>query len=73
VERGDTDCDGTLDVVDALDILKLSVGIPGGGLCVHQAGDVSCDGDIDTIDALLLLRRIALLEASLPPGCDLSS
>lgn len=73
VKRGDADCNGKIDVVDALDILKLSADIPGGGLCVHQAGDVGCDGDIDAIDALLLLRRIASLDASLPQDCGPSS
>ncbi|HSP55227.1 MAG TPA: hypothetical protein VLS25_06515 [Dehalococcoidia bacterium] len=38
---------------------------PVGGL----RGDINCDGGISAVDGLLVLRRVADLEVSLPPGC----
>ena len=32
-------------------------------------GDMDCDGDVDAVDALLILRDVAGLSVSLPPGC----
>ncbi|MEE8370462.1 MAG: S8 family serine peptidase [Dehalococcoidia bacterium] len=32
-------------------------------------GDVDCDGDEDAVDALMLLRYVAALSVTLPPGC----
>lgn len=33
------------------------------------SGDVDCDGDVDSVDALKILRYVAGLPNSLPPGC----
>src|SRR3990170_3865592 len=33
------------------------------------SGDVNCGGAVDAVDALLILRHVAGLPVSLPPGC----
>lgn len=69
VVHGDVDCDGDVDAVDALQLLKFvaaitpfASGIPG--------ADIDCDGDRDAIDGLGVLRDVAGLPP-LPkePGC----
>lgn len=32
-------------------------------------GDVNCDGEVNAVDALIILRHVAGLPFSLPPGC----
>ncbi len=65
VNPGDVDCNGVVDAVDALHILRHAAGFQGEGLCI-MAGDVNCDGYIDAVDALAILRYVAGL--SIPPG-----
>jgi hypothetical protein len=38
-----------------------------GGLLIQ--GDVNCSGEADAVDALQVLRHVALLSATPPPGC----
>lgn len=67
---GDVDCDGDVDAVDALRILRevadLGNTLPLG--CVFN-GNVDCDSDTDAVDALRILRQVAGLGNTLPPGC----
>lgn len=75
--KGDVDCDGDVDTVDALKRLQHMAGLPAGqepgcpeiGSGDPQFGDVDCDGDLDSVDSLLVLRHVAALPVSLPPGC----
>ena len=65
---GDTDCDGDVDSVDALMVLKDTAGLPHSAACIAE-GDVDCDGDRDSVDALRILRHVAALSNPAPPGC----
>lgn len=67
--RGDVNCDGAVDTLDALADLQISAGLPSLGLCAAQVGNVNCDAGIDTLDALALLRYTAGLPINLPKGC----
>ncbi len=66
--HGDADCDGDVDSIDALWVLKDTVGLPHSAACIAE-GDVDCDGDVDSVDALRILRHVAGLPVNLPPGC----
>jgi len=65
---GDIDCDGNVDAVDALAILRFVGGItdelvacaqPAGALSGGAVlGDVDCDGSVDAVDALAILRFV---------------
>ena len=74
----DVDCDGDVDAVDSLKLLRHIVGLsvsqtdpcpeigsPGAAVF----GDVDCDGDVDAVDSLKMLRNIVGLLLILPPGC----
>lgn len=73
----DVDCDGDVNVIDALKILQHTAGLPvqqsescpviGSGATVF--GDVNCDGSVDAIDGLFILRHVAALPVDLPAGC----
>jgi uncharacterized protein YkwD len=80
VEWGDVDCDNGVTAIDALLILRHTVGLPtpspGGcpalghdvlaeGVPVSW-GDIDLDGDVDAVDALLVLRKVVNLPASFP-------
>ena len=65
---GDMDCDGDVDAVDALAILRFVAGLPPLGQtepCSDVGssggvfGDLDCDGDVDAVDALAVLRFLA--------------
>ncbi len=68
VACGDVDCDGDVDAVDALHILRWVAGLPVSAGCMGK-GYVDCDGDLDAVDALMVLRYIAGLPVPLPTGC----
>lgn len=54
---GDVDCDGDVDIVDALEIAMFYVGIiPEGELCCPACADTNCDGTVDIVDALLVAQ-----------------
>jgi len=65
---GDADCDGGVDAVDALQVLRYVAGLPNPAGCI-AAGNVKCNDAIDAVDALLILRWVAGLPVTLPPGC----
>ena len=65
---GDVDCDGDVDAVDALWVLRLTAGLPADVQCL-AAGDADCDGDADAVDALLILRYVADMPVPPVPSC----
>jgi Tol biopolymer transport system component len=75
---GDLNCDGEVNVVDALMVLRNVAGLPftvpgclepgsqqGNGL----RGDLNCDGEVNAVDALILLRYVAGLPVNLSLDC----
>ncbi|MEM7095291.1 MAG: CotH kinase family protein [Actinomycetota bacterium] len=65
IDFGDADCDGDADIVDALVIVQLAVGLRTGASCplgdpatqaFVDAGDVNADGASDIVDALLIAQ-----------------
>lgn len=73
--RGDTDCDGDVDVTDGLALLRHSAGLSGAqgapcpeiGIGEPAFGDMDCDGDVDEVDSLVVLRYVAgLLQVWIP-------
>ncbi len=79
---GDVDCDGDVDAVDALKVLRYVAGLPvlqtepcpdiGSTVTVdgvpRRWGDVDGDGDVDAVDALKILRHVVGLPVSQEPG-----
>jgi hypothetical protein len=55
---GDATCDGTVDAVDALFVLRDVAGLGPTPDCIER-GDVDCDSDLDAVDALGILRHVA--------------
>ena len=76
---GDINCDGRVDAVDAMMILRYGAGMtvsqydpcPGIGAPNDQDlfGDVDCDDDVDSADSLAVLRFTVGLPVNLTPGC----
>ena len=66
---GDVTCEGTIDTLDALHILRRAADMSNLGLCAAQTGDVNCSGAIDATDALLILRYAAGFTVTTPQGC----
>lgn len=69
IKRGDVSCEGTVDSMDALLLLKYLAKVPNFGVCAAVAADVDCDGEASAVDALQILRQTAGLAVNLPPGC----
>jgi Tol biopolymer transport system component len=67
-KRGDADCNGSVDAVDALMDLRYVAGLSSNG-CVPVAGNVKCDDGVDAVDALFILRFVAGLPVTLPQNC----
>lgn len=76
--KGDVDCSGIVDAVDALRILRYAAGLnpnlPAGcgGIAtalLDAKGNMDCDDDVDAVDALRILRYVAGLDPNLPAGC----
>jgi Tol biopolymer transport system component len=65
---GDADCDGDVDAVDALHILRSVAQLPSSAGCLANA-NVKCDDSMTSVDSLMILRHVALLEVNLPQGC----
>ena len=61
---GDTNCDGTVNSIDAALILQFGAGLTSSLACQGTA-DVNGDGSIDAIDASLILQFVAGLLPSL--------
>ena len=73
------DCDGDVDAVDALAILRFVAGLPpliqtepcdDIGSAGGAFGDVDCDGDVDAVDALKVLRHVASLPVQQTKPCQ---
>ncbi len=60
--RGDADCSGSINAVDALHVLRRVAAFPSEPPCI-AAGDTNCDGQIDATDALRILRATAGIES----------
>jgi len=74
--RGDANCDGLLDVNDALYLLgrfsAVTTPVPcptSLGSLGEGAGDANCDGEIDLFDALAILLDIANVHSLCAPNC----
>jgi len=66
---GDIDCDGGVDPVDALGVLRKVAGLSNNA-CAAAVTDVDCNGDTDALDALAILRYVAgLPPLPAPSGC----
>jgi hypothetical protein len=78
-DRKDVDCDGKVDVIDPLAVLRHVAGLsgekaagcpdPGGETASGKWADFNCDGEVDVIDALFLLRHIAGFVVTFPSAC----
>jgi hypothetical protein len=68
--KGDANCSGFVDSVDALIALRDAAGLPNqaSAECVAQA-DVDCSTTINPVDALKILRYAAGLSVTYPPDC----
>jgi hypothetical protein len=83
IASGDVDCDGAVNSVDALKILRhvaqMNVAqapgcLPIGSTVTGEAlprvvGDVNCSGVVNSVDALLVLRYVIFQPVALPAGC----
>ena len=67
--RGDADCSGGVNALDALQVLRDSADLPTTAGCLAD-GDTNCDGVLNSIDALRIMRHAAGLSVSYPPGCS---
>ena len=65
--QGDVDCNGVVNSVDSLKILREIAGF-GAAPCAI-AGDVNCDGENKSVDSLFILRYVASLSVNQPAGC----
>ncbi len=66
---GDATCDGAVDAVDSLQLLRRIAGLSNLGVCAKALGDVDCSAGVDARDALMILRYVAGLAASGTDGC----
>lgn len=57
--QGDVNCDGVVEAVDALGILRSEAGLAAHAGCVGESGDLDCDGASDKSDARLVLEHVA--------------
>jgi hypothetical protein len=76
--RGDVDCNGRVDSIDALETLLLLAGGPmdqsacmsgAGRQAADLAGDADCSGSVDAVDALTTLRFVARLPVQQHQPC----
>lgn len=68
VAPGDADCDGSVNSVDALRVLRRVANLTPYSIC-WAAGNVGCLDDINAVDALRILRFVAGLPPNLPAQC----
>ncbi len=66
---GDVNCDGSVDSIDALTVLRYRADLKPIDSCINVAGDVDCDDAIGSVDALDILRSTALLDYTKPADC----
>lgn len=62
IEKGDVNCDGTVDVADALAVLRLSMGFAQAGAGSVERADMNGDGRLTVVDAMYILRKAAGLD-----------
>jgi hypothetical protein len=76
--NGNVDCDGDLDAIDALKVLRYVAQLPVsqtqpcpliGANVASLWGDVDCNGSVTSVDALKILRVVAQLPASQDEPC----
>jgi parallel beta-helix repeat protein len=68
--HGDANCDGGVNSVDALYVLRWTAGMgPPVPLACEPLADADCNGAINAVDALSVLRYVATLPVNTPPGC----
>jgi hypothetical protein len=67
--KGSADCDGDVDTIDALQVLRAVAGLSTTAKCLLDAGDVNCDAAVEALDAQFILRYVAGLPVNLPNGC----
>jgi hypothetical protein len=76
--KGDVDCDGNVNSVDALKELRHVASLPvsQNDNCVPIGsesnsifGDMDCNDKVDSVDALRILRFVAALSTGVPQGC----
>jgi photosystem II stability/assembly factor-like uncharacterized protein len=65
---GDANCDGVINSIDALVVLRVVAGLPVTAGCL-DAADVNCSGSLTATDSLSILRYVAGLPVSPPDGC----
>lgn len=65
-QRGDIDCDNTVDAVDVLNFLRAEAGLSAAVTC-FRAGDFDCSGSIDTTDLLDVLKIANAMPVNAPP------
>jgi len=58
IQTGDTDGNGTMNIVDALFIARYAAGLSVGTF-YPEAADVNCDGTVNIVDALFIARKAA--------------
>jgi murein DD-endopeptidase MepM/ murein hydrolase activator NlpD len=69
VLMGDVNCDGGVNSVDGLLVLRSVADLPDAAAgCLQTAGDVDCNQVLDAVDALQILRYVAQL-SRLPLQC----
>ncbi len=69
VLRGDVNCDGAVDTVDGLLVLRSVAGLAAAAGCLQIAGDVDCNGVLDAVDALEIMRHVAQMSPGLADQC----
>jgi hypothetical protein len=73
VSAGDANCDGSVNPVDSLTVLRYDAGLSVTPTedCILATADVNCDGNINPVDSLGILRFDAGLTVSQPDDCPL--
>jgi hypothetical protein len=73
VSVGDANCDGSVNPVDSLTVLRYDAGLPVTPPedCILLTADINCDGEVNPIDSLGILRFDAGLPVSQPDDCPL--
>lgn len=65
---GDVNCDGSVNAVDALGIIRFFAFADPVADCIGK-GYVNCDGLLNLADALVILRYVGGLPLGIPEGC----
>lgn len=73
VKPGDANCDGSINPVDSLTVLRYDAGlsVTPPEDCILATADINCDGEVNPIDSLGILRYDAGLPVSQPNDCPL--